>query len=250
MSAGSEKPADAMEPREAGEVREVGTAESPEGSADPAQPQAGDAAATQEKTGEPEAAAGPEQPSKPGKSTVREWVETLVVALVVALVIRSFVVQVYLVEGPSMEPTLHTDERLLVNKLVYRIRDPKPGEVIVLQDPNRPQRELIKRVIAVGGETIEVRQGNVYVNGQPLKEPYINTVVTRRDDMAPLPVPEGYIFVMGDNRSWSFDSRAIGPIALDKVDGKAFFMFWPVDRFAYGPLDQGRQTDAAAAKTN
>ncbi|HLN60509.1 MAG TPA: signal peptidase I [Symbiobacteriaceae bacterium] len=188
-------------------------------------------------------------PPKAGKSAVREWVETLAIALVFALLIRTFVVQVYMVEGPSMEPTLHTGERLLVNKLVYRFRSPAPGEIIVLQDPNTPQRELIKRVIAVGGETIEVKQGIVYVDGKPLKEPYINSVVTRRDDVAPTQVPAGFVYVMGDNRSWSFDSRNIGPVQLGNVDGKAFFMFWPADKFAYGPLDQSRTVDTAAGTT-
>lgn len=188
-------------------------------------------------------------PKKPGKSSAREWAETLVVALLVALVIRTFVVQVYLVEGPSMEPTLHTYERVFVNKLVYRLRDPKPGEIIVLQDPNRPQRELIKRVIAVAGETIEIKRGTVYVNGQPLKEPFINTAIKSTTDMAPLTIPAKQVFVMGDNRGMSFDSRAIGPVAQSKIDGKAFFMFWPVDKFAYGPLDQPRQIDTTLSST-
>ncbi|MDF2630518.1 MAG: signal peptidase [Symbiobacteriaceae bacterium] len=183
------------------------------------------------------------EPKKPGKSAVREWAETLVVALLVALLIRSFVVQVYLVEGPSMEPTLHTFERVFVNKLVYRFRAPKPGEIIVLQDPARPQRELIKRVIAVAGETIEIRKGIVYVDGKPLKEPFINTAIKSTVDMDAQPVPENHVFVMGDNRGMSFDSRSIGPIEVSKIDGKAFFMFWPVDKFAYGPLDQPRQID-------
>ncbi|HYF80743.1 MAG TPA: signal peptidase I [Symbiobacteriaceae bacterium] len=199
---------------------------------------------------EPEAAAAPgAEPKKPAKSAVREWAETLVVALLVALVIRSFVVQVYLVEGPSMEPTLHTFERVFVNKLVYRFRAPKPGEIIVLQDPARPQRELIKRVIAVEGETIEIRQGIVYVNGQALKEPFINTAIKSNTNMEPQPVPEDHVFVMGDNRGMSFDSRNIGPIAVSKIDGKAFFMFWPVDKFAYGPLDQPRQIDPTISST-
>ncbi|HYF95985.1 MAG TPA: signal peptidase I [Symbiobacteriaceae bacterium] len=186
---------------------------------------------------------------KPGKSPAREWAETLVVALLVALVIRTFVVQVYLVEGPSMEPTLHTNERVFVNKLIYRFRAPKPGEIIVLQDPNRPQRELIKRVIAVAGETIEIKKGTVFVNGQALKEPFINTAIVSSTDMRPLTVPDKQVFVMGDNRGMSFDSRAIGPIAVNKIDGKAFFMFWPIDKFAYGPLDQPRQMDQTRSTT-
>lgn len=201
--------------------------------------------------GTPDGGAGGQggEPKKPGKSSAREWAETLVVALLVALVIRTFVVQVYLVEGPSMEPTLHTNERVFVNKLLYRFREPKPGEIIVLQDPNRPQRELIKRVIAVAGETIEIKKGIVYVNGQALKEPYINTAIKSTTDMQPLVVPDKQVFVMGDNRGMSFDSRAIGPVVVSKIDGKAFFMFWPVDKFGYGPLDQPRQADPTAGGT-
>lgn len=189
------------------------------------------------------------EPKKPAKSSAREWAETLVVALLVALVIRTFVVQVYLVEGPSMEPTLHTNERVFVNKLVYRFRQPKPGEIIVLQDPNRPQRELIKRVIAVGGETIEIKKGIVFVNGQALKEPFINTAIKNTTDMPPVTVNENQVFVMGDNRGMSFDSRALGAVAVNKIDGKAFFMFWPIDKFGYGPLDQPRQIDPAQSST-
>jgi signal peptidase I len=184
-------------------------------------------------------------PAKAGKSALREWVETIVGALILALIIRTFIVQVYQVEGPSMEPTLYTGERLLVNKLVYRFRNPAPGEIVVLKDPQRPNRELIKRVIAVEGEVVEVRKGVVYINGQPLREPYINTVGNRQDDMKPLTVPKGYIFVMGDNRGWSYDSRNMGPVPVQKVDGKAFFLFWPLSQFNHGPLDQPRTTAAA-----
>lgn len=226
---------EAAEPQAAGEAGE-------------AQPAAASAPADADET--PSAASGPdEEPKKPGKSAVREWAETLIVALLVALVIRSFVVQVYLVEGPSMEPTLHTFERVFVNKLVYRFRAPEPGEIIVLQDPARPQRELIKRVIAVAGETIEIKQGIVYVDGKALKEPFTNTAIKSNTNMDPLPVPEGHVFVMGDNRGMSFDSRNIGPIAISKIDGKAFFMFWPMDKFAYGPLDQPRQIDPTITST-
>jgi signal peptidase I len=183
--------------------------------------------------------------AKPGKSAAREWAETLIVALAVALLIRTFIVQVYLVEGPSMEPTLYTGERVFVNKLVYRFRQPHPGEIIVLQDPNTPQRELIKRVIAVAGETVEMKKGIVYVNGQPLKEDFINTAIRSTNDMPPQTIPEGNVWVMGDNRGMSFDSRNIGPIAVKKIDGEAFFMFWPIDQFGHGPLFQPRVIDQA-----
>lgn len=199
---------------------------------------------------QPEPAADEPEPAPPApkkaKSPLREWAETIIVALLVALVVRTFVVQVYLVRGESMEPGLHTDERLLVNKFIYRFRSPAPGEVIVLQDPSMSERELIKRVIAVAGETVEVRQGVVYINDQPLKESYKNTLYTQYADTPPKLVPEGSIYVMGDNRGRSLDSRLIGAIPLNKVDGKAFFMFWPLNRFASGPLEQGRTFDDGA----
>jgi len=184
----------------------------------------------------------PEQPKAPtsAKSHLREWLETIIIALVVALLIRAFVVQVYLVEGESMEPTLHTSERLLVNKFIYRFRRPAPGEIVVLQDPAQPKRELIKRVIAVAGETVEVKKGVVYINGKPMKETYKNTMFTVYPDVAPVTVPDGKIFVMGDNRGRSLDSRMIGSIPLKKVEGEAFFLFWPPSRFWADGLDQPR----------
>lgn len=206
------------------------------GSPDPALPGAA-AAGTEAPPPVAEAVAKP----KPGKSVMREWLETVVIALVVALLIRAFVVQVYLVEGESMEPTLHTSERLLVNKFVYRLRPPQPGEIVVLQDPGQPRRELIKRIVAVAGETVEVRRSVVYVNQKPLREPYKNTMFIQYADMGPLTVPSGYIFVMGDNRGRSLDSRMIGPIPLAKVEGKAFFLFWPPGRFMAPELEHPRE---------
>lgn len=182
-----------------------------------------------------------QDPVKPrSKSVAREWIETIVIALGLALAIRAFVIQVYLVEGESMEPTLFTSERLLVNKLVYRFRDPAPGEIVVLQDPSNPRRELIKRVVAVPGEKVEVKKGVVYINGRALKEPYKNTLYTAYADTPEQTVPEGHVFVMGDNRGQSLDSRIIGAVPFNLVEGKAFFMFWPPQRFATSPLEQPR----------
>jgi signal peptidase I len=190
----------------------------------------------------------PAAPVPTAKSVVREWLETIVVALLVALLIRGFVLQVYLVEGESMEPTLHSAERLLVNKFIYRFREPRAGEIIVLQDPGKPSRELIKRVVAVGGETVQVTKGIVYINGAPLQEPYKNDMFTQYSDSPPVLVPDDTVYVMGDNRGRSFDSRNIGPIELGKVDGKAFFMFWPPGRFSSGPLDYPRDAGLATGK--
>lgn len=179
------------------------------------------------------------QPSRKPKHPMREWLETVALALVIALLIRGFLVQVYKVEGRSMEQTLHEPERVMVNKLVYRFRGPQPGEIIVLKDPTDRSRELIKRVIAVEGETIEVRQGEVYVNGQPVAEPYKQPGVY---DSEPVKVPPGHVYVMGDNRMASMDSRWLGPIPLEVVQGKAFFRFWPPAAFGTDPFSTRRSS--------
>lgn len=176
-----------------------------------------------------------------GKSSLRETLETVLIALLLALVIRSFLVQQYVVDGQSMFPTLHHGDRLLVNKLIYRLTDPKPGEIVVLEDPANPRRQLIKRVIAVGGETIEVRNQVVFINGKALKEEFTNPVTPRASDQRPLQVPEGYVFVMGDNRGESLDSRMLGPIQLQRLEGKALFLFWPAPRFNQVPLHAERR---------
>lgn len=174
------------------------------------------------------------------KGAAREWLETVIIALAVALLIRAFVVQVYLVEGESMQPTLHTAERLLVNKLVYRFRSPSPGEIVVLQNPGQPVQELIKRVIAVEGETVEVRGGTVYVNGKPLREPYKNALFNQYPNTPRSTVPSGHVYVMGDNRGRSMDSRMIGPVPLSRVEGKAFFRFWPPSKARLSGLEHPR----------
>jgi len=181
-----------------------------------------------------------EAPRAKGKSALREWLETVIIALVIALVIRQFVVQVYVVEGQSMEPTLHTSQRLLVNKAILRFRSPHAGEIVVLQDPGQPTRELIKRVVAVAGETVEVRKSVVYINDLPLSEPYKNTLFTNYQDTPKVTVPAGHIYVMGDNRGQSLDSRLIGSVPLSKVDGKAVLLFWPLNEMRTDRLTHSR----------
>jgi signal peptidase I len=171
------------------------------------------------------------------KSPVREWAETVILAIVVALLIRAFLIQVYKVDGDSMVPTLTHGDRLIVFKLIYRLRGPQPGEIVVLKDPFDKGRDLIKRVIAVGGETVEIRGGIVHVDGKPVREEYRTPGVY---DHGPVTVPERHIFVMGDNRMASLDSRWIGPVPFRFVQGKAVFRFWPLAQFAVGPLSQPR----------
>ncbi|MFB9754782.1 signal peptidase I [Paenibacillus hodogayensis] len=161
--------------------------------------------------------------------------KALVIAFGLAFLIRYFLFGSYIVDGPSMKPNFHTGERLIVNKLLYDIRAPKRGEVVVFHATQ--DKDFIKRVIALPGETIKVQGDTVYINGQPLDEPYLKEVIeqakqagrTYNDLNAPeLKVPEGHVFVMGDNRSDSTDSRMIGPVEFGKVVGRAEIVFWPL----------------------
>lgn len=175
------------------------------------------------------------------KGPLREILETVALALVVALLVRTFGVQLYRVEGESMLPTLAHGDRLLVNKLVYRFREPVPGEVVVVADPANPRRHLVKRVIAVAGEEVEVRGDAVWVNGSLLEEPYVHPDSPGTYRAGPLTVPEGYVWVMGDNRGASLDSRLLGPLPVSRVEGRAVALFWPLARVAaHGPLVSAR----------
>ncbi|WP_245302464.1 signal peptidase I [Symbiobacterium terraclitae] len=176
------------------------------------------------------------------KGPLREILETVAVAVLIALLVRTFGVQLYRVDGDSMLPTLHHGDRLLVNKLVYRFRAPVPGEVVVLRDPAGTGRHLVKRVIAVAGEEVAVHGDVVLVNGRPLEEPYTNPGSPGNYDAGPLTIPEGYVWVMGDNRGASLDSRLLGPIAVERVEGRAIALFWPPGRVGeHGPLASARE---------
>ena len=160
---------------------------------------------------------------------IKDWVVSILVAVVLAFFIRYFIVELYLVEGPSMRPTLVSQERLVVNKFIYRFKAPEKGEVLVFRYPKDPSRDFIKRVIAVPGDTIEIKDGRVFVNQQLLNETYI---LDKTRGSYPLStVPEGHIFVMGDNRNNSEDSRFkdVGFVPYDLIKGKAMMVFWPFD---------------------
>ena len=161
----------------------------------------------------------------------RDWVVSIVVAVVLAFFIRQFIVELYIVDGPSMRPTLQSQERLVVNKFIYRFRPPEKGEVLVFRYPRDPSRDFIKRVIATPGDTIEIHGGHVFVNDQLLNEPYI--LDTTRSEYPKATIPAGTIFVMGDNRNNSEDSRFadVGFVPYDLVKGKAMLVFWPFDEF-------------------
>ena len=167
-----------------------------------------------------------------GAKAFFDWALVVVIALVVALGVRTFLLAHFVVEGSSMYSTLETGDRVFVNKVSYRLHDPNRGDVVVLhQIRGTTERDLIKRVIAVGGEEVEMRSCEVRIGGQLLIEPYLDpTVVTPGNcggDFGPILVPEGTVFVMGDNRAGSQDSRTLGPVLLDDIVGRAFVVFWP-----------------------
>jgi signal peptidase I len=178
------------------------------------------------------------------KRSAREfkgWAIAIVLAVIIAFLVRMFVFEAFIVDGQSMEPNFHTNERVMVNKIVYSLHDPERGEVIVLHVPSR-HSDFIKRVIAVGGDEVRVQGDTVTVNGKPITEPYIAQAVAAAKQQntayninnfpsTEVPndkVPEGYVFVMGDNRSHSQDSRMIGYIPLSDVIGRADLIFWPI----------------------
>ena len=167
-----------------------------------------------------------------GAKAFFDWALVVVIALVVALGVRTFLLAHFVVEGSSMYSTLETGDRVFVNKVSYHLHDPNRGDVVVLHEiRGTTERDLIKRVIAVGGEEVEMRSCEVRIGGQLLIEPYLDpTVVTPGNcggDFGPILVPEGTVFVMGDNRAGSQDSRTLGPVLLDDIVGRAFVVFWP-----------------------
>lgn len=168
----------------------------------------------------------PKQARPPRRDDTREAVVTVLVAVVIALVVRWLLLEIFVVSGTSMVPTLHDGDRLLVNKLVYHTRLPRPGEIIVFAYPLDPSRDFIKRVLAVAGDTVEMRGGRVFVNGRLVDEPYI--VAPGEAGHGARQVPPGSVWVLGDNRNNSDDSRFFGPVESRFLRGKAFFRFWPI----------------------
>jgi len=168
-----------------------------------------------------------------GKSRSRgllEWGAVVVGALVVALVIKTFLLQAFYIPSSSMTPTLGVGDRVLVNKLSYDLHDVNRGDLVVFERPESEggeTRDLIKRVIGLPGETVEGQNGQVLVDGRALEEPYLEGGAAT-GDFEPVEVPDGQVFVMGDNRGDSRDSRFFGPVDQSDIVGRAFLRVWPI----------------------
>lgn len=162
---------------------------------------------------------------------IREIVETVVLALLIFLLIR-VVIQNFRIEGYSMEPNLHQGQYLIVNKAVYWLHPPERGDIVVFAFPRAPDRDFIKRVIGLPGETIEIRNGSVYIDGVLLDEPYLSEPT--HGTVPPRTLAPGEYFVLGDNRDNSSDSRSWGPLPQDKIVGKAWLSYWPPRQ--WGPI--------------
>jgi signal peptidase I len=165
------------------------------------------------------------------RTEIRIWSRDLLIAIGLALVIIVFLYQPVKVEGTSMAPLLSDQERIFINKFVYRFEPIERGDVVVFWYPLDRSKSFIKRVIALPGETVEIRQGLVYVNGHALTEPYVPPQYEDLSDFGPKPVPADSYFVMGDHRISSNDSRVFGAVESRFIYGRAVFAYWPVDHF-------------------
>ena len=173
---------------------------------------------------------------KKKKSTVREYAEAIAIAVVLAFFIRIFIVEAFKIPSGSMIPTLLVGDHLLVSKFIYKFTEPARGDIVVFKYPDDPSRNFIKRIIAVGGDTVEVRDKVVYVNGARQEEPYVQYVTqevfpaesTSRDNFGPVTVPPNSYFMMGDNRDSSLDSRFWENRFVNRraIVGKALIIYW------------------------
>ena len=180
------------------------------------------------------------------KSNVKEYIESIIIAILIALFIRTFIICAYKIPSRSMVQTLLVGDHILVNKFLYGVkipllrntiipvRDPKRGEIVVFIFPNDRSKDFIKRVIGVGGDTIEIKNKKIFINGKEYSDSYgiysdniiYPATMQPRDNYGPVTVPKNSIFVMGDNRDESLDSRFWGFVDLKDVEGKAFIIYW------------------------
>jgi signal peptidase I len=171
-------------------------------------------------------------------SSIIDALQPIVMAFAIFMMVYLFLFQPHKVDGSSMYPNFHDKEFILTDKISYRRVDPARGDVIIFHAPPPYDSDFIKRIIGLPGETIMINNGEVYINGKKLDEPYIpqNYVTSEKSflrDGVPYDIPEGYYMVMGDNRGFSSDSREWGPIAKKAIVGKAWLRYWPPDQMGF-----------------
>lgn len=170
-------------------------------------------------------------PANTLRKEIRVWTRDLLIAIGLALVIIVFLYQPVKVEGTSMAPLLSDQERIFINKFVYRFEPIQRGDVVVFWYPLDHSKSFIKRVVGLPGEMIEIRQGTLYVNGKTVPEPYVPPQYEDSSDFGPVRVPRDSFFVLGDHRISSNDSRVFGPVGSQFIYGRAVFAYWPVEHF-------------------
>ena len=179
-----------------------------------------------------EAAAEPEPEERPSAwSTIWTYIKIVAVAFLIAVVLRAYCFDITMVEGSSMYPTLNSGDNLITSKISYKLSEPERGDIIVLEAPDSPGDDYIKRIIGLPDDHLQIQDGKVYINGKLLDEPYLNGIPTEGDE--DLVIPSGYYFVMGDNRDESRDSRAdkVGVISRNSIVGKSVFRLFPFSNF-------------------
>jgi len=174
--------------------------------------------------------------TQPLRRELRSWGRDLIIALSLAIVIIIFFYQPVKVEGTSMTPLISDQERIFINKFVYRFEPIERGDVVVFWYPLDRTKSFIKRVVGLPEDTVEIREGRVYLNGKVLPEPYVPPESEDFGTLSPTRIPDGEYFVMGDHRTSSNDSRIFGPVPRKFIYGKAVFAYWPFDHFGSIPV--------------
>ena len=169
-----------------------------------------------------------------------DFLETIVVALSIFVVVYLFLVQPHEVKGISMEPTLHNNEYILTDKISYKLREVKRGDIVIFKSPKNPEQDYIKRIIGLPSERVKIQNGSVFVDGKKIDEPYLRDLTflypgSFMQEGLEIDIPTGKYFVLGDNRPRSSDSREFGPIQKDIIIGKAFFRYWPITELGLIP---------------
>ena len=165
---------------------------------------------------------------------LKDWFGDFVKALIFFLLLQTYVAQGFVIEGSCMEPELHSHEKIMVNKMIYHVKEPEVGEVVVFTYPYEPGKDFVKRVVGVPGDEIAIKDGYLFRNGKKMNESFVKEYVF--GNYGPLKIPEGKLCVMGDNRNNSHDSRAWGLLDRSMVKGRADLRFWPVKQIGLIPV--------------